>query len=69
MNSMIDALAPAEGTLRIVDALQTANKDFDLLLLPNPAYGYTVKRALDYLVEHLLGLQPPDDFKLTTSFD
>ena len=50
MNSMIDALAPAEGTLRIVDALQTANKDFDLLLLPNPAYGYTVKRAWDYLV-------------------
>ena len=69
MNSMIDALAPAEGTLRIVDALQTANKDFDLLLLPNPAYGYTVKRAWDYLVEHLLGLQPPEDFKLTTSFD
>jgi dipeptidyl-peptidase 4 len=39
------------------------------LLLPNPAYGYTVKRAWDYLVEHLLGLQPPEDFKLTTSFD
>ncbi|ETN92522.1 Prolyl tripeptidyl peptidase precursor [Gammaproteobacteria bacterium MOLA455] len=69
MNSMIDPLAPAEGTLRIIDALQTANKDFDLLLLPNPAYGYTVKRAWDYLVEHLLGLEPPEDFKLTTSFD
>ncbi|MDB9952359.1 S9 family peptidase [Porticoccaceae bacterium] len=69
MNSMVDVLAPVEGTLRIVDALQAANKDFDMVLLPNPAYGYMVCRAWDYLVEHLLSTRPPRDFKLSTIFD
>ena len=68
-NNMVDPLAPAEGTLRIIDALQTANKDFDMVLLPNPAYGYLVHCAWDYLVEHLLGVEPPAEFKLTTAFD
>ena len=68
-NSMVDPLAPAEGTLRIIDALQTANKDFDMVLLPNPAYGYLVHCAWDYLVEHLLEVEPPAEFKLTTAFD
>ena len=69
LNSMVDPLAPAEGTLRIIDALQTANKDFDMVLLPNPAPSYLIRCAWDYLVEHLLEEEPPEDFKLTTFFD
>ena len=69
LNSMVDPLAPAEGTLRIIDALQAANKDFDMVLLPNPAPSYLIRCAWDYLVEHLLGIKPPEDFKLKTFFD
>lgn len=69
LNSMVDPLAPVEGTLRIIDALQAANKDFDMVLLPNPAPGYLIRCAWDYLVENLLGVEPPEDFKLTTFSD
>lgn len=68
MNSLIDPLAPAAGTIRIINALQKANKDFDLLLLPSPSHSYLVRRAWDYLAKHLLGVKPPDDFRLTTNF-
>ena len=54
----------------LIDALQKANKDFDMLMLPNDAYGgsnYTVRRAWDYLVTHLLGTEPPPCFTLTLS--
>ena len=66
---MVDQSAPVEATLKIVDALQSANKDFDLVLLPNPSHGYLVHCAWDYLVERLLGVIPPSGFELSTSFD
>ena len=69
LNNMVDSLAPSEGTLRIINALQTANKDFDMVLLPNPAHGYLIRCAWDYFVEHLLDMSPPKDFLLTTVFD
>ena len=55
-------MVPVVGTLRIVDALQKANKHFDMLLLPNVGYGgseYSQRRAMDYVVEHLLKENPP----------
>lgn len=57
-----DGVVPVVGTLRIVDALQKANKHFDMLLLPNVGYGgseYSQRRAMDYVVEHLLKENPP----------
>lgn len=68
MNSLSNPLAPVEGTLRIVDALEKNNKDFDLLLLPTLAHGYMVRRAWDYLVKNLLEVEPPTEFKLNTIF-
>ena len=53
----------------LIDALQKANKDFDMLLLPNTAYGgsgYMVRRGWDYLVRHLLGAEPPLRFNLSS---
>jgi dipeptidyl-peptidase 4 len=52
------------GTLRLVDALVAANKDFDLLILPNVNHGgamvpYSIRRKWDYFVRHLLGAEPP----------
>jgi dipeptidyl-peptidase 4 len=51
---------------RLVDALMAANKDFDLLIVPNAdhqAYvyqAYWLRRRWDYFVRHLHGQQPPD---------
>jgi dipeptidyl-peptidase 4 len=53
-------------TLRLVDALMAANKDFDLLLIPNADHradahqAYWLRRRWDYFVRHLLGQEPPD---------
>jgi dipeptidyl aminopeptidase/acylaminoacyl peptidase len=53
------------STLQFVDALMKANKDFDLLYMPNrnhvSGYGpYTTRRISDYFVRYLLGATPPD---------
>jgi dipeptidyl-peptidase 4 len=53
-------------TLRLVDALMAANKDFDLLIIPNADHlaqvhqAYWLRRRWDYFVRHLHGQQPPD---------
>lgn len=69
---MLDDVMPVAMTFRMVEALQKANKDFDMLLLPNLGHGssgYTTRRTWDYLVEHLLNIQPPDNFKLTSGLE
>ncbi|GII91925.1 DPP IV N-terminal domain-containing protein [Sinosporangium siamense] len=58
-------------TLRLVDALIRADKDFDMLMVPGAAHGYlhaeshVLRRQWDYLVRHLLGEEPPTGFTLT----
>lgn len=63
-----DNVHPAE-TMRFVDALMKANKNFDMLLVPNMFHGesgshslYLVRRRWDYFVEYLLGVTPPKEF-------
>ena len=56
-------------TMRFVDALIKANKNFDMLLVPNMYHGegrnlYLVRRRWDYFVEHLLGVTPPENFRI-----
>lgn len=57
-------------TFQLIDALEKANKSFDLVYLPNRTHGYFradryyTRRMWDYFVEHLLGLRPPEDFAL-----
>ena len=65
----LDANVPPYNTLLVVDALIKANKDFDLLLLPNRGHGfgnepYMVRRRWDYFVRHLLGAEPPQGYEL-----
>jgi dipeptidyl aminopeptidase/acylaminoacyl peptidase len=72
MHGMMDATLPVAGTFRLIHALENANKNFDMLLLPNGGHllpSYAKRRAMDYFVEHLLGVEPPKEFKLTTSVD
>ena len=52
-------------TMRLVDALMKANKDFDLLIVPNADHSllvhnaYWVRRRWDFFVQHLMGEKPP----------
>jgi len=59
-------------TFLLVDALKKANKDFDMLCIPNMHHAtcaYTQRREWDYLVTHLLGETPPKQFLLTRGQD
>ena len=54
-------------TMRFADALIKANKNFDMLIVPNMYHGeggnpYLLRRRWDYFVQHLLGVTPPADF-------
>jgi dipeptidyl-peptidase 4 len=66
----MDDNVPPYNTLLVVDALIKANKDFDLLLLPNQHHGYAaesyymMRRRWDYFVRYLLGAQPPHEYEL-----
>ena len=66
-HGMLDTNVHPSSTLLVVDALIEADKDFDLVVLPNAGHGfgnrrYFMKRRWDYFVENLLGLQPPAEF-------
>jgi len=59
------------GTMRFADALMKANKNFDMLLVPNMYHGesgdhalFLVRRRWDYFVEHLMGVTPPANFEI-----
>ena len=63
----MDSNVPPNNTLELVDALIAANKDFDLLLLPNRRHGfatepYMMRRRWDYFVRNLLGAEPPKEY-------
>jgi dipeptidyl-peptidase-4 len=66
----MDNNVPPYNTLLVVDALIKANKDFDLLLLPNQAHGYgsmsnyMMRRRWDYFVRWLLGVEPPKEYEI-----
>jgi dipeptidyl aminopeptidase/acylaminoacyl peptidase len=66
-HGMMDGTVPPTNTLLVVDALMAADKDFDMLVLPNAGHGfgnsrYFMKRRWDYFVRHLKGHEPPSDF-------
>ena len=65
----MDNNVPPYNTLLVVNELIKANKDFDLLLLPNRNHGfgneaYMVRRRWDYFVRYLLGAEPPQGYEL-----
>ena len=66
----LDDNVPPDNTTLLVDALIKANKDFDLLMLPNQAHGYgtmsayMTRRRWDYFVKNLLGAEPPKEFEI-----
>ena len=70
INNGNSPLYPPAGPLRLLDALQKADKDFDMLMLPgsDASYGpYATRRIWDYFVQHLAQETPPGDVKITVS--
>ena len=62
IHSMLDPEPPLATTLRLADALQAANKDFDLVLSPtawHEPFAYGIQRSWDFLLTHLLDEQAP----------
>jgi dipeptidyl aminopeptidase/acylaminoacyl peptidase len=60
----MDDNVPPESTMRFVDALIKAGKNFDLLVVPGANHGagsrVTQSRTQDFFVHNLLGKEPPD---------
>lgn len=72
IHGMLDNCTPVATTFRLVEKLQRANKDFDMLLLPNAGhsnYRYVTRRTWDYFVQHLQRLEPPKEFELPAILD
>jgi dipeptidyl-peptidase 4 len=66
----MDGNVPPNNTLLVVEALVKANKDFELLMLPNQAHGYgsasdyMTRRRWDFFVRNLLGAEPPHEYEM-----
>ena len=65
----MDTNVPPSNTLLVVNELIKANKDFDLILLPNRTHGfgnepYMVRRRWDYFVKNLMDAEPPKEYQI-----
>ena len=66
----MDTNVPPYQTMLIADALIKANKDFDLLMLPNQNHGfgsasaYMMRRRWDFFVKWLMGVEPPKEYAM-----
>ena len=52
--------------MQVVEALITADKDFDLIVIPGAGHAalrapYARRRMRDFFVRHLLGVEPRAD--------
>ena len=59
-------------TLRLAGELIKANKDFDLLIIPNQDHNleshlYFIRKRWDYFVRHLLEAEPPKEYQISVS--
>ena len=73
ITGLLDQVFHSSMSFQLVDALLSANKDIELVIHPTGGHGYEVKnahrRAWDYLVRHLQGIEPPKNFLLKTGFE
>lgn len=75
VHGTMDDNVPPSNTLLVADALIKANKDFDLIMIPNARHGYgtassyMMRRRWDYFVKHLLGADPPKEYEIKPKID
>jgi dipeptidyl aminopeptidase/acylaminoacyl peptidase len=69
-HGLMDDNVPPQNTLLVVEALEKANKSFDLVVFPNMPHGYgqysyyMMRRRWDYFVKNLLGAEPPVNYQI-----
>ncbi len=74
-HGLMDNNVPPSNTLLVVEALEKANKNFDLVIFPNSAHGYgnyspyMMRRRWDYFVRNLAGAEPPPEYLLKMKTD
>jgi dipeptidyl aminopeptidase/acylaminoacyl peptidase len=74
-HGLMDNNVPPQNTLLVVQALEKANKDYDLVVFPNSPHGYgpfapyMMRRRWDYFVKNLLGVDPPKEYLLKAKPD
>jgi dipeptidyl aminopeptidase/acylaminoacyl peptidase len=74
-HGLMDDNVPPQNTLLVVEALERANKDFDLVVFPNSAHSYgpfssyMMRRRWDYFVKNLSGIEPPNEYLLKSKSD
>jgi len=72
-HGLMDNNVPSSNTMLVVEALEKANKSFDLVVFPNSAHGYgqyssyMMRRRWDYFVKNLLGAEPPQNYELRSA--
>lgn len=73
INGLRDRFFHPSAVFQLTDALCKANKDFEHLVQPNGGHAWRIlngrRRMWDFLVKHLLGLNPPSDFNLVTGLE
>ena len=62
------------STLRFTAELIKANKDFNLIIIPNKKHGmgdhpYFIRKRWDYFVQHLLGVKPPKEYNISSKLN
>ena len=72
IHGTMDNNVPPYNTLLVADALIKANKEFDMLLIPNSAHGYApasyvMRRRWDYFVKYLLDAEGPRDYVIPSA--
>jgi dipeptidyl aminopeptidase/acylaminoacyl peptidase len=72
IHGTMDNNVPPYNTLLVADALIKANKEFDMLLIPNSGHGYApgnyvMVRRWDYFVRHLLDSEPPRNYVIPSA--
>jgi dipeptidyl-peptidase-4 len=68
----LDENALPATSVRMVNALIAANKEFDLIYMPNRSHAfeaepYFIRRRWDFFVRNLLGAEPPKDYEFTAA--
>ena len=74
-HGMMDDNVPPYNTMLVIEELEKANKDYDLIIFPNSRHGYgayapyMMRRRWDYFAKYLLGVEPPKEYLLKTAVE
>jgi dipeptidyl aminopeptidase/acylaminoacyl peptidase len=74
-HGLMDDNVPPYNTWLVVEALEEANKDYDLVIFPAARHSfgkfkpYMMRRRWDYFVRHLLHAEPPKEYELKAKTD